>query len=395
LVLEALEDRRLCAYMITDLGTFGGNISDGSGLNRQGEAVGGSYPECNCTTRGFLWGANVLHELVETETATAINDLGQVVGQALDWHSFLWSRQDGMMKLDFASQANGINNKGEVVGRNSGGHAFLWSDGTVLDLGSLGGGHMSTAVGINNHTQVVGQTTTAGGAPHAFLWTADRGMMDLGSLDGNAGSTSGADAINNAGQIVGSSYSSVLHATHAAYFSRKGVVDLGTLGSIAIAHAVNNLGQVVGESGDAFITDLNGGPMIDLNTLIPPGTGWTLFDARAINDAGQIVGTGKLPGYDNIHAYRLTPDTSPSVAVIASAPITPDVFAGLRVTPFAGDGPAQGTPPPTSAEACDGSIGSRASESGARPASVLVGLNGQQSARPEWFDPFGPWLGNE
>jgi probable HAF family extracellular repeat protein len=349
LVLELLEQRRLCTYAITDLGTFGGTLSFGHGVNNQGEAVGSAYLDCNCQARTFLWGNGVLHQL-DSVGAVKINNQGQVIGLGFDGHPFRWSRQEGMIDLGFAGQANGINNKGEVVGQISGlSHAFLWSNGTTLDLGSFGGGHISTAGGINNETQVVGQATPAVGAPHAFLWTADRGMTDLGSLDGDPGSTSGAEAINDAGQIVGASYSSVLHTTHAAYFSRNGVVDLGTIGAFAIAHAVNNLGQIVGESGDAFITDLYGGPMIDLNTLIPPGTGWSLFEADDINDAGQIVGTGQLPGYDNIHAYLLTPDTAPSVAVLAPAPITADVFASLPVTPFAGDRLVQPTAPPTSA----------------------------------------------
>jgi hypothetical protein len=36
--------------------------------------------------------------------------------------------------------------------------------------------------------------------------------------------------------------------------------------------------------------------MIDLNSLLPAGSGWVLESADAINDAGQIVGYGSFNG---------------------------------------------------------------------------------------------------
>jgi probable HAF family extracellular repeat protein len=136
-------------------------------------------------------------------------------------------------------------------------------------------------------------------------------MWDLGTLDGDPGSTSAALGINDRGQIVGESYSHVF-GTHAAYFSRSsGVIDLGTLGGLSSANAVNNIGQVVGyssisSSNHAFVTDLDTMHMVDLNSQIPPGSDWLLFNATAINDAGQIAGDGDING--EIHAYLLTPD---------------------------------------------------------------------------------------
>jgi len=43
--------------------------------------------------------------------------------------------------------------------------------------------------------------------------------------------------------------------------------------------------------------------MIDLNSLLPAGSGWVLTDAMAINDSGQIVGNGVINGQS--HAYLL------------------------------------------------------------------------------------------
>ena len=55
-----------------------------------------------------------------------------------------------------------------------------------IDLGALGGTISYTAA-VNESGQVVGDSFTAGNAGlHAFSWTADGGMVDLGTLGGPA-----------------------------------------------------------------------------------------------------------------------------------------------------------------------------------------------------------------
>ena len=50
------------------------------------------------------------------------------------------------------------------------------------------------------------------------------------------------------------------------------------------------------------------GLVTDLNTLIPPDSGWELQSAEDINNAGQIVGAGTIHGQH--HAFLLTPAAS-------------------------------------------------------------------------------------
>ena len=75
---------------------------------------------------------------------------------------------------------------------------------TMTDLGTLPGGTYSYASAINAAGQVTGTADTAGGASHAFRWTASGGMQDLGTLPGETNSS--ASAINAPGQVTGDAH---------------------------------------------------------------------------------------------------------------------------------------------------------------------------------------------
>lgn len=72
--------------------------------------------------------------------------------------------------------------------------------------------------------------------------------------------------------------------------------------------AANDVCQVVGDSGTqrAFIWTPSQG-RVDLNTLIPPGSGVVLRFAYGINNAGQIVGQTANDSQGNYFGYVLTP----------------------------------------------------------------------------------------
>jgi probable HAF family extracellular repeat protein len=85
--------------------------------------------------------------------------------------------------------------------------------------------------------------------------------------------------------------------------------DLGTLGGgESLGYGINAGGQVTGTiiTADnfayrAFLWD--GMSMLDLNDRIAPGSGWTLDQGLAINDAGQITGFGTIG--DEKHPFLL------------------------------------------------------------------------------------------
>ena len=91
------------------------------------------------------------------------------------------------------------------------------------------------------------------------------------------------------------------------------MTNLGTVDGdpCSIALMNNSKGQVVGQSGicgpvdHGFLWE-NGGPMIDLNTLVHPASDVTVIDAVSINDRGEISGSGTLSNGD-IHVVLLIP----------------------------------------------------------------------------------------
>jgi probable HAF family extracellular repeat protein len=185
----------------------------------------------------------------------------------------------------------------------------------MLDLGSLGGTFGFAQCG-NHLGQIIGQTNLPGDLTfHPFLWQKGK-LHDLGTLGGDNGT---AVWINDQGDVVGEADVAGNQASH-AFLWRKGVMtDLGTLGDNSRAKAVNSRSQVVGHyyiTGrteppfrHAFIWE-GGGPMVDLNDLIPSGSSLELVDALDINERGEILGVGVpdrcYPDFCG-HTYLLIP----------------------------------------------------------------------------------------
>jgi probable HAF family extracellular repeat protein len=193
-------------------------------------------------------------------------------------------------------------------------HPFFWENGRMTDIGTLGG-VFAEAKAMNSLGQVVGYSDLRGDAAfHAFRWTQGK-MVDLGTV-GDANSV--ADAINDLGAVVGALISA---NGRDGFLWRDGVmIDLGALPGFPCnsPRRINNKGQVVGtsdldcnEGGETAWLWQEGVGLVDLNTLVPPGTDMHLANAWFINDSGEIVGKGMLPNGD-FHAFALIPSGSAS-----------------------------------------------------------------------------------
>jgi probable HAF family extracellular repeat protein len=177
---------------------------------------------------------------------------------------------------------------------------FLWRHGHMMALPTLGGNN-GQASAINNRGQIVGISETTvpdSGCPPSkpgkiispVLW--EKG--DARPLPTLAGDPDGfVQGLNDQGQAVGSSGTCTNIAMHAVLWENDTAFQLPDLGRTGSdAYAINNHGQIVGyvssADGTTIVASLwqNGG-VTNLGTL--PGD-FAAF-ATGINNRGQVVGS--------------------------------------------------------------------------------------------------------
>jgi probable HAF family extracellular repeat protein len=172
----------------------------------------------------------------------------------------------------------------------------------VTDLGLLPGegGIFTDASGINNSKEVVGSGDNKESMERAFLWRNGT-MTDIGTLGGPQAS---ANAINNSGQVVGSAQTST-GAGHGFIYQNGKMTDLGLN---IYPNAISNNGVIVGQGGCGAAIIVHGGICEDLQNLIPAGSGFVLENAQGINNKGQIVVNAYTTSTYAHHALLLTPN---------------------------------------------------------------------------------------
>jgi probable HAF family extracellular repeat protein len=250
--------------------------------------------------------------------AFGINGSGATVGwfytESYARHAFV-SDDAGFRDITppdrFDLEASDINDRGQVVATdNNSGDAIVYEDGAWRPLGSLGGGG-ARAAAINNGGQITGAARMPDGWSHAFLYESGT-MKDLGTLPN--GKMSLAYAINDRGQVVGQA------DTGPPSFELRPVLyedgawhELGNPpgGAYTRPWDIDNCGRIVAETspqtGDLIGAVLyENGVWVDLNSLLPAGSGWYVFNATGINDGGQIAANAIAPNGEQ-RAVLLTP----------------------------------------------------------------------------------------
>jgi probable HAF family extracellular repeat protein len=256
--------------------------------------------------------------------AYGINNAGHVVGQAKvpsgPWRAFDWSLGSGMSDLGTPggttnSVARGLNNAGQIAGfaDNGGGNysAHTKVSGSWQTLPTLGGTY-SQAQAVNDAGRIVGDAALPGNSQrNAALWNGGQ-VTNLGRIPGRNLAV-GLD-INDADQVVGWSGNTWDVDGHAFHWSNGVMTDLGTLGgSASRANAINLAGLATGGSHTSA-NQWHGflyaeGALHDLNDLLVPGADCEVTEGMGINATGQIVANGIVDG--QVHAVLLTPIPEP------------------------------------------------------------------------------------
>ncbi|HEY1242645.1 MAG TPA: choice-of-anchor D domain-containing protein [Bryobacteraceae bacterium] len=286
------------------LGTLGGSSSTAWGINTSGQVVGESNTAAGAS------------HAFRTAPNAAINpgtdDLGTLGG--------------------VSSRAVGINDSGQVVGQSatSSGRndAFVTAPNSAInpatdDIGALTfspySSSGSSGLSINSAGHAAGffvaTPESCPGCMYPLAYEYQNGTITeiLGFVRAPQGNN--LTPINDANQVVDTGNCS----DPSAQLPCTDVWQNGTMTSLAQCdcetHGLNNSLQVVGQwyripgvttpnpGARAFL--YTSGQVYDLNVLLPPGSGWVLVNAVAINDSGQIIGTGQLNGVD--HVFRMDP----------------------------------------------------------------------------------------
>ena len=215
-------------------------------------------------------------------------------------HAFIWDNTTGMTDLGSLggdSIANGINDSGQIVGYSyladqSTIHMAMWTTtGGIVDLGSLDPSGYSQGNAINSAGDIVGTGTDANSRQVAFFWSSSTGYVSLGEI--GQGYATGND-INDSDTIAGW-VSTSQGIVWRPSFPRPQYIGTLAGGSESIALGINNLGHITGgatppaSNFDAIVWTKAGG-IRDIGT-VQAGVSTYGF---GINDNDEVVGFGGI-----------------------------------------------------------------------------------------------------
>jgi uncharacterized membrane protein len=289
-------------------------------LSIQTSAMAASFYKFTEIIDTFIGGMDYVNK-----TATDINDAGQVVGYTYVHNRYqpgwMWSVDGGTIRIEdssnmeitYAIAPTSINNAGQVAlyrdTTSYGSWSGVWSEKSNINFLETSVYYASNAaLGINNLGQVVGYTDYSSepifdefgefvyiewGNFEAVVWDSNTGeRTTIGVLPG--GERSIAHVINDAGQVLGSSYSS---GEVGGYFDNRkdfvwrqgtGMVELSAMIGIdnVFGSDLNHRNQILGYSLNGnersdFVWDADDGIMYLPENML----------ATKINEVGQVIGS--------------------------------------------------------------------------------------------------------
>ena len=297
-------------YELREVPSYGGAVSEINAINDSSIAVGEAQ-ESNSKWSGFF--IQGISNIKTIPNADALRfyyvDGTRFAYGVVDPNPFNYTAQlqalNGVIINYFINRGTYVNNSmfgGDKGGNFAVGNVRLVANGpriptrigggiffgfNPVTFNTLGGseGEMRSAT---SQGVFVGWSNVSSGAVHATIWVSG---LTLDLAPSNSSST--AYNINDAGRIVG------VVDNRAVYWADQNSTptSMGSIGGTSsVALYQNDVGEAVGYEQFAsgrhgFIWTASGG-MVDVNNLLPRGSGWIVQEARGINNEGQIVGIG-------------------------------------------------------------------------------------------------------
>jgi hypothetical protein len=328
-------------YSITDIGQ-----GDYKALNDSGQVIGrryfGVYSPTGITSipRGILYSNGTETDLGPDFLPDGINNKGQIVGIAIasSGEKQIEVRDpDGATRMlgpyighpnsvlaDYPAYTLGINSSGQVVAASDNETRLYAADGKSSSLFNFAdpygsaGTKLDWVAGLSDSGRVAGSAYVKGLDSGALVYTGSDGLEHPYAPSPMLGGA-GAVAASHSGLILG--YNFVFSPDTGLATAIKYPGDLADVGYQA--HGINDSGLIVGLSYNSLTNGygafvLDGNNLVNLNDVIPLASGIHLDSAKAINDNGQILASGKYVDSNGPfpHNFLLTPVNTPEPSTI-------------------------------------------------------------------------------
>lgn len=295
-------------YDVIDCGVLNGDaISSGAGISSDGKVVGQSTSAAGAP-RAFMWQTGILIDLGRRASDIGARGIAVSANGLAGGASIVNATASYPVKFSYGTVTQVNTQFGQTTGavtaiNDAGtyvvGNAIVRS-GALTVMNNFAAAQGSGALNANDEV--------AGSAASKAAFWKPTGIVDAGLLTGY--DTAIGTALSDDESLAGVAYNAGETARVGFLYRSGSMVQIPSLqgDTMLIPTGVNALGQVVGNSiADASSRGFlySNGTTVPLTSLIPSNLGWQIVQASAINNKGQIVGTGILNGSQ--HAIMLTP----------------------------------------------------------------------------------------
>jgi len=264
---------RFVELPLLDNGGGSFRFAGAEGINDSGQVVGFSDGRIWNQYAVFWPDDQTIVNLLDRDSAAQdVNDNGVIIGNyavaTFSYKPFLWENGQWVPLWPAVNWANDINNLNQVVG-DDGRFAVQWENGKVTYLGSLLPGARCSANAINDLGQIVGTSQREDEVYRPVVWN-DGVVRELPRLMGYPDGFGAPTSINMKGEIVGTNQVART-STHPVLWRNNLAVDLNDMTAEPHPDLVfNDSGAFINDAGQIAVRALNIAERITYAAVLNP-----------------------------------------------------------------------------------------------------------------------------